>query len=88
MSFEEIKTVDEVTVVENGTILYRECNRVLKNGEQIAQSFHRVSLVPGQDLTGQPEMVVHIASLAWTPEVIAAHEAKLAAAMAGPSAGV
>lgn len=88
MSFEEIKTVDEVTVVEGGTILYRESNRVLKNGEQIAQSFHRISLMPGQDLTGQPEMVVHIAALAWTPEVIAAHEAKMAAAMAGPSTGV
>lgn len=84
MAFEEIKTVDEVTVVEGGTILYREVNRVLKDGVQIAESFHRYSLVPGQDLTGQPEMVVHIAALAWTPEVIAAHEAKLAAAMAGP----
>lgn len=77
--FTEIKVVDQITVTENGTVLYREATRILKDGEQIAQTFHRTSLTPGQDLTGQPTQVVAIAQVAWTEEVIAAYQAEQAA---------
>jgi DNA-binding transcriptional LysR family regulator len=79
MSLSETKVIDEITVTENGTVLFREATRILKDGEQIAQTFHRTSLTPGQDLTGQPEQVVAHAQVAWTPEVIAAYEAEQAA---------
>jgi DNA-binding transcriptional LysR family regulator len=75
MALSETKVVDQITVTENGTILYREATRVLRDGEQIAQTYHRTSLIPAQDLTGQPENVVAIATAAWTPEVIAAYQA-------------
>jgi DNA-binding transcriptional LysR family regulator len=78
MSFTEIKVIDQITVTENGIVLYREATRILKDGEQIAQTFHRTSLTPAQDLTGQPEQVVAICNVAWTPEVIAAYEAEQA----------
>lgn len=80
MSLTETKSIDQITVTENGTVLYREATRVLRDGEQIAQTFHRTSLTPAQDLTGQPAQVVAIANVAWTPEVIAAYEAQVAAA--------
>jgi DNA-binding transcriptional LysR family regulator len=76
MSFTETKTVDQITVTENGTVLYREATRILKDGEQIAQTFHRTSLTPGQDLTGQPDSVVAICNVAWTQEVISAYQAQ------------
>jgi len=85
MSLTETKVIDQITVTENGTVLYREATRILKDGEQIAQTFHRTSLPPAQDLTGQPAQVVAIAQAAWTPEVIAAYQAeqaRIAAAMA------
>jgi DNA-binding transcriptional LysR family regulator len=82
MSFTETKVIDSITVTENGTVLYREATRILKDGEQIAQTFHRTSLVPGQDLAGQPAQVVAIAQAAWTPEVIAAYQAQVAAQQA------
>ena len=75
MSLQETKVLDQITVTENGIILYREATRITRNDEQIAQTFHRTSLVPGQDLTGQPEQVAAIAAVVWTPEVIAAYEA-------------
>ena len=78
-TFTETKTVDQITVTENGTVLYREATRILKDGEQIAQTFHRTSLTPGQDLTGQPANVVAICNAAWTEEVIAAYQAQIAA---------
>ena len=79
MNFTETKTIDQITVLENGVVLYREVTRILKDGQQVAQTFHRTSLVPGQDLTGQPEQVVSIANASWNPSVIAAYEAQLEA---------
>jgi DNA-binding transcriptional LysR family regulator len=77
-TFTETKVIDQITVTENGIVLYREATRILKDGDQIAQTYHRSSLTPGQDLTGQPSNVVAIATAAWTAEVIAAYEAQIA----------
>lgn len=82
MSLQETKVIDQITVTENGTVLYREATRITRDGEQIAQTFHRTSLTPGQDLTGRPSNVVAIANAAWTPEVIAAYQAAQEAAAA------
>jgi DNA-binding transcriptional LysR family regulator len=82
MALSETKAVDQITVTENGTVLYREATRVFRDGEQIAQTFHRTSLTPGQDLAGQPSNVVAIANVAWTAEVLAAYQAAQAEAAA------
>ena len=78
MSLTKTTTIDQITVTENGIVLYREATRILKNGEQIAQTYHRTSLTPAQDLTGQPANVVAICNVAWTDEVIAAYQAQVA----------
>ena len=67
--------VDQITVTENGIILYREATRIMEDGNQISQTYHRSSLTPGQDLTGVPANVVAICNLTWTAEVIAAYYA-------------
>jgi len=79
MALAETKTVDQITVTENGIVLYREATHILKDGEQIAQTYHRTSLTPGQDLTGQPANVQAIATAAWTDAVIATYQAQVAA---------
>jgi len=78
MSFTETTTIDQITVTENGTVLYREANRIFKDGKQIAQTYKRFSLAPAQDLTGVPSNVASICTVTWTPEVIAAYEAQQA----------
>ena len=76
-TFTETKVIDQITVTENGTVFYREATRILKDGEQIAQTYHRTSLTPAQDLTGQPANVVAVCNAVWTPEVIAAYQAQI-----------
>ena len=78
MAFTETKVIDQITVTENGIVLYREATRILKDGDQIAQTYHRTSLTPGQDLTGQPAQVTAICNVAWTDQVVAAYQAKMA----------
>lgn len=79
MALTKETVVDQITVTENGIVLYREATRILEDGTQLSQTYHRTSLTPGQDLTGQPEKVVAICEAAWTPEVIEAYEAQQAA---------
>jgi len=83
MSLTKTTNIDQITVTENGTVLYREATRIMEDGNQISQTYHRSSLTPGQDLTGVPANVVAICNAAWTPEVIAAYQAQVAAQQAG-----
>lgn len=79
MAITKSTAVDQVTVTQSGVVLYREATLVVEDGNEIAKTFHRTSLTPGQDLTGQPANVVAICNAAWTPEVIAAYQALVAA---------
>lgn len=78
MSLTKETVVDQITVQENGIVLYREATRIMEDGNQISQTYHRTSLTPAQDLTGVPANVVAICNAAWTAEIIAAYQAQLA----------
>ena len=83
MALTKQTVVDQITVTENGIVLYREATRIMEDGNQISQTYHRSSLTPGQDLTGVPANVAAICNVAWTAEVIAAYQAQVAAQQAG-----
>ena len=76
MAITKETAVDQITVTENGIVLYREATRIIEDGKVLTQTYHRTSLTPGQDITGQPDKVVAICNAAWTPEVIAAYQAQ------------
>ena len=63
--FTETKVIDQITVTENGTVLYREATRINKDGEQIAETYHRLSLEANSDLTGVPTNVANVCKAAW-----------------------
>ena len=75
MSLTKSTVIDQITVCENGTILYREATRIMEDGVQLSQTYHRSSLTPGQDLTGVPANVVAHCNVAWTADVVAAYQA-------------
>jgi hypothetical protein len=87
MSLTKTTVVDQITVTENGVVLYREATRIMEDGNQISQTYHRSSLTPGQDLTGIPANVAAICNAAWTAEVIVAYQAAQAAAEAAQNNG-
>ena len=75
MSITKEAVIDQITVTENGIILYREATRIMEDGVQLSQTYHRTSLTPGQDLTGVPANVVAICNAAWTADMVAAYQA-------------
>jgi len=79
MAITKQTVVDQITVTENGTILYREATRIMEDGNELTKTYHRSSLTPGQDVTNVPANVAAICNVAWTAEVIAAYQAAEAA---------
>jgi hypothetical protein len=73
---EKQTSVDQITIQENGIILYREATRIIEDGKELTKTYHRTSLTPGQDLTGIPDKVKSICDTAWTSDVIAAYQAQ------------
>lgn len=78
MFIEEKTVIDQVEVTRNGFVQVRRADLVLRDGVEIAKTYHRHALAPGDDLTGQDSKVVAIAQAAWTPDVIAAYQASQA----------
>jgi hypothetical protein len=79
MSLTKTTTVDQITVNENGIILYREATRIMEDGNEISKTYHRSSLAPEQDLTDVPANVVAICNTVWTDEVKTAYRAMIEA---------
>jgi hypothetical protein len=75
MALSEVSVVDKIEVLLAGQIQVRTRNQVLKDGTEIAATYHRHVLSPGDDLTNEDPRVTAIAEVTWTPEVIAAYEA-------------
>jgi hypothetical protein len=81
MTLEEVSVVDKIEVLLLGQIQVRTRNQVLKDGIEIAATYHRHVLSPGDDLTNQDPRVVAIAEAIWTPEIIQAYQDHLASSM-------
>jgi hypothetical protein len=88
MALSEVKVIDKIEVVENGTVQVREATKIMKDGEEIAKTYHRWSFVPASDVSAMPANVQAIAAAAWTAEVVAAYEAQQAEAQARMNSGV
>lgn len=74
MALEEVSVVDKIEVLELGEIQVRVRNKILKNGVEVAASFERHVLSPGDDLTNEDPRVTAIAEATWTAEVIQTYQ--------------
>ena len=86
MSLTKQVVIDQITITENGTVLFREATRIMEDGNELSKTYHRTTLTPAQDLTGVPTNVVAICNTVWTAEVVAAYQAAQAAAEAARNA--
>ena len=72
--------IDKIEALENGTIQVRQVSRIIEDGTELSRSFNRWVLAPGVDISNQDPRVQAICNAVWTPEVIAAFQAKQEAA--------
>jgi hypothetical protein len=73
MALTEQSVIDQITILEDGQIQVRRADKVLKDGVEIASTYHRHVVVPGADVTREDTRVSKIAKATHTPAVIAAY---------------
>lgn len=76
MSLTIDKNIDEISVSQSGAIFCREVSLIFENGVEIAKTYNRFCLTPGQNTTSLPANVVAICNTVWTQEVIDAYNAQ------------
>jgi len=78
--FTEQSKVNKIEIVgDYKQAQIRVANEVLKDGVVISSTYHRYVLNPGADITAEPQEIQDICNVAWTPAVITAWDAKVAA---------
>ena len=65
-------------ILPNQVIQIRTTTVVEEDGVELGRSHHRHVVVPGQDVTGEPQEVQDIAAALWTADVISAYQASIA----------
>ena len=78
MALTEITKVDQIEVTENNSIQVRTATIIEKDGTEIAKTYHRHVVSPGDNVTNEDPRVQAIANAIWTDEVIAAYQALIA----------
>ena len=74
----EETVVDQITVLEDGQLQVRRATKVLRDGVEIAKTYHRHVVAPGADLSKEDARVQLVGQVLHTPEVVAIYEAALA----------
>jgi hypothetical protein len=73
MALIEKQIVDLVELVQTNHIQVRTANIIEKDGTEIARTFHRHVLAPGDSIVNEDPKVQAIANAVWTEEIIAAY---------------
>jgi hypothetical protein len=77
MALIEKQIVDLVELIQTNHIQVRTANIIERDGTEIARTFHRHVLAPGDSIVNEDAKVQAIANAVWTEEVIAAYQASL-----------
>lgn len=85
MALDKQVLIDQIEVVENGTVQVRQATIITEDGIQISRTFHRWVITPSQDYSDQEDKVKAICQVTHTPEVIATYKAQQEANRLGAS---
>ena len=77
MAFTEAQEY-KIEVLENGTLQVRRSDIVLKDDVVVGRQYHRHVLLPGDDVSNEVQRVKDVATVTWTPDVVAAYNASIA----------
>ncbi|HYD23847.1 MAG TPA: hypothetical protein VEB68_03555 [Croceibacterium sp.] len=67
----------ETTITDTGVVQVLYDQVITEGGAEISRAPHRKSFMPGDDVSEEPGQVRVLCEAAWTPDVVAAHRARL-----------
>lgn len=77
MSIQKIVVVDQIEVVQNGSIQVRKATKIMEDGQELNKTYHRHVIAPGDDFSQEDARVQAVCAAVHTAEVIAAYKAQL-----------
>ena len=77
MAFTERQEYKVEVIPPHNILQIRRADIVLKDGVDVARSYHRHTLTPGSTYSSEPQVVQKIAAALWDAQAIAAYEASL-----------
>jgi hypothetical protein len=78
MALTETTKIDQIEVLENGCIQIRIATIIQRDDVEIAKTYHRHVVAPGEDISNEDAKVQAIANAIWTAEIISAYQAAIA----------
>jgi hypothetical protein len=72
--------IDLIEAIENGCVQVRTCTRIIEDGKQISDTYHRHVVAPGDDYSAENAKVQAICAAVHTADVVAAYQASQEAA--------
>lgn len=78
----EETVIDQINVLEDGQIQVRKRRKMMEDGEEIAFTYHRHVVAPGDDLNAEDARVKAVGTVMHTPAVVTAYKAAVEAARA------
>lgn len=69
--------VDKVEVLENGVVQVRTTTYFVEDSIELAKTYHRHCVAPGQDFSGEGKLVQDICAVVHTPEKISEYTQQL-----------
>ena len=84
MALEKVISEDKIEIVgPYKMVQVRTKTAVMEDGVELSSSFHRHTIAPGADVSGESTEVQAIAAVVHTAEVIAAYQAHVASSQLG-----
>lgn len=75
MTIEKQVLIDLIQVTENNIVQVREATRIMENNVELAKTYHRHIVLPGDDYSQEDAKVQAVCAAVHTPEVVAAYQA-------------
>ena len=82
MALTERQEIDKIEIIADGQMSVRTATIVERDGVEIARTFHRKVVTPGDDVSGEDPDVQAVTNAHWTPARQQLHADKRAVAAA------
>lgn len=78
MALTERSVIGGITILADGILQIREDRIIERDGVEIARTYHRHALEPGESVAQESPRVRSVANVLWTPDVIEEHRRRRA----------
>ena len=74
---EKKEIVDQIEITRDGHVQVRQATLIVEDGVEIAKTYHRHVLSPGDSIDAEEDRVKAVAAAVWTPQVVEAYHKTL-----------